>query len=518
MAKKHQGRISMQHIKEIIRLNNLGGQSNRTIATSCKVSPTTVGEYIGKYKESGISYEHFIELDDDSIRQIFLPSQPEKPHKKPMPDMDYLHKELSRKHVTMQLLWEEYIAEHQDGYSRSQFSYIYQQWRKQLDPVMHMSHKAGEKVFVDFSGSRPSITDPLTGEITEVELFVGTLGASSYTYAVCVYSQQLENWILCHTKMFEYFGGVPECIVPDNLKSGVTDACFYDPEINRTYADLAAHYNSFVLPARPRHPKDKGKVENGVKIAQNRILASIRDKVFYSLQELNAAISEELEKLNDRQMAHINRSRRQLFEELDKPALKALPPEQFEMFAWKRCKVHVNYHIAVDKINYSVPYTLIGKSVDVRYNSRLLEIFYNGKRVVSHIRSYNTACYVTIPSHMPSNHNILHAWSPEKISRWAEGIGEYTGIFVDTLISNSRHPEQSIKSCMGIKALSRKYPQERLEAACKRALDAGAVRYKHLKSILETGMDKISYIEPETTIIPIHENIRGGGYYHIGGE
>lgn len=521
MRRRKKGRLTMKYLREVIRLYNLGGLSNRQIAKACNVSPTTAGGCINKYIDSGIPYETFAELPDEKLESIFYPKEPDQPvYSRPMPDMEYLCKELKRKGVTLQLLWEEYISENPGGYSRSQFSYHYQQWSKKINPTMRFNHKAGEKVFVDFSGYKPEIVNPITGEVTSVDLFVATLGASSYTYAVCVPDQTKEFWIEAHVKMFDFFGGVPECIVPDNLKSGVTSPCFYDPDINPGYADMAAHYGIAVVPARPGKPKDKGKVENGVLNVQRRILAVLRNRTFNSIQELNSAVAEELVNLNDRPMQHMKSSRRQLFEELDQPALKPLPAERFEQYSWKKAKVSFNYHVQVGDTHYSVPWRLMGETVDVKYNSRIVQILHKNKCIASHPRSFKRGYYATSAAHMPPNHQfVASGWTPERINKWAsKAAGAYTAKAIDAIIDSRQFPEQAYKSCMGIMKLSKYYPPERLEKACRMVLESGTVRYNSIKSILEKGLDKIHYLEGEPRKNLVHENIRGNEYYRIKGD
>lgn len=322
---------TMRTIREILRLHLEHGLSQRAIARACAVSPTTVGDHLEKIRQTGLDWPGVVALDDSSLKTVLFPENPATSPRRPMPDFDYLRKEMKRKGVTLQLLWEEYRAIHPEGYSRTQFFDLYRRNSKSIDPVMRFEHKAGEKLFVDFSGDTPSYVDRTTGEIIQAELFVAVIGASSRTYALAVASQQIPDWTRAHIGAFEYFGGVPEVIVPDQLKSGVKTSCRYDPEINPVYAELCAHYSVVVIPARPLEPRDKAKVENGVLNAQRRILAVLRNRTFFSLLEINNAIAIELEKLNNRPMQGIGTSRNQLFAEIDKPALKALPLERFQL-------------------------------------------------------------------------------------------------------------------------------------------------------------------------------------------
>ena len=513
----------MRQIKEIIRLKELNKLSNRKIATICRVSPTTVSSQIEKFEQSGLNYESLKEKSDEEIFSMLNPSNAKKvkSRRKVMPDMNYIHKELKRKGVTLQLLWEEYKQEHPDGYGRSQFSYHYNKWKKQLNPVMRLNHKNGEKVFVDFSGFRPKIYNCSTMKEETVELFIGVMGASSYTFAYAVANQKIENWIRCHVEMFKFFGGVSECIIPDNLKSGVTQACYYDPEINPTYADMAEHYQVVVIPARVRKPRDKAKVENGVLNVQRRILASLRDRKFFSISELNAAISKELEKFNNKPMQHLCKSRKELFEELDKPALKGLPETEFKLFKWKKSRVGIDYHVNLDNVYYSVPYKYIHKEVLVRYNEKIVDIFYNNRKISSHARSFEKGKSISSILHMPRDHSFYSEWSPEKIRHWSEKEAEPTTIrFINKLLEDRSHLEQAYRGSIGILALIKKYGSNRVETACIKAIEAGAIRYKTVKKILERNRDKILiFEEKEESVKSInHENIRGNNYYKTGGR
>ncbi len=504
----------MRHIKEILRLKAISGLSNRQIANACNISPTTVSKYLEAAAKSDAAYDDIKVMSDEQLTVLFEDSEGSNIRKSPkqMPEMNYIHSELKRRGVTLQLLWEEYRMDHPDGYSRTQFCYYYNRWKKKLNPTMRMNHTAGKKVFVDFSGDKPLITDPLTGSKREVELFVGVSGASSYTFAIAVDNQNIENWINCHIKMFNFFKGVPEAIVPDNLKSGIKDACYYEPEINPTYADMAAHYNVAILPARVRKPKDKAKVENGVLNVQRRILASLRNKTFFSLNDLNRAIAKELEKLNNRPMQHIGISRSDLFSQSDKPAFGSLPDFPFELFRWKKANVGIDYHIEVDKSYYSVPYILIGKTVDIRYTGRIVEIFCGSKKVSSHPRQHIKGKYLTLSSHMPASHRYYAEQTPKSIRDWAQKIGRKTLEFCNQLIQK-RHPEQAFRSCMGIMNLTTGYPAERVEKACGMALSLKACYYRNVKNILSNNQDRLFEERKPEYVSVNHNNIRGKDYY-----
>jgi transposase len=508
-------KLSMRKIKEILRLHYEHKISNRNIGKACKISPTTVGEYIDRAREMNIDFNKILELDDKSLYSLLYPEKEiEESKTKQMPDMNYLHEELKKKGVTIQLLWEEYRSHIPEGYSRTQFFYLYKEWSKRLHPTLRITHKAGEKMFVDFSGDKPYYIDSITGEIIYTELFVSVLGASSYTFATALRSQGLEDWIRGHIKAFEYFGGCPEIVVPDNLKSGVKRACIYDPEINPLYAEMAEHYNLAIIPARAYKPKDKAKVENGVLNSQRRILAVIRNKSFFSLSELNQGIQEALSKLNKREMQLVKKSREQLFHEIEKPALKRLPQNRFKIYNFKKAKVHIDYHIELDGNYYSVPYKYIHKYVEVKYNDLMINIYYENKRLASHYRSYKRGEFVTDDSHRPASHTKYLEWTPARIKHWGKSMGLNTEALMGEIMSSRRHVEQGYRSCLGILRLSKKYSPKRLDNACKRALSIGAINYRSIKSILEKGLDKEAIIESkrEPTIIE-HENIRGGRYY-----
>jgi transposase len=512
MAKKR--RVTVRKAKEILRLNHDQGLSNRAIAGACNISPTTVSEYLEKASRADLDSAKLLTMDDESLGKILYPENIEKKGSKQMPDMAYLHKELKKKGVTLQLLWEEYKASNPGGYRRTQFYDLYNEWAKTLNPVMRINHKAGEKMFVDFSGDKPYYIDPGTGELIYAELFVAVLGASSYTFATAVSSQKKEDWIRCNIMALEYFGGCPEIIVPDNLKAGVKKACYYDPEINPVFTEMADHYSVAVLPARPRKAKDKAKVENGVLNAQRRILAAIRNLTFFSLSELNAEIKKQLQKLNARPMSVLGKSRYELFNEIDKPALRPLPSNTFQIFTFKYATVHIDYHIEVEKSYYSVPYKLLHQKVEVKYNDRIVEVYHKGQRVASHPRTLAKGKFATDDAHRPAGHIEYLEWSPERIRHWGKTIGENTERLMEKIMSSRRHAEHGYRACLGILRLSKKYSPQRLENACERALCIGGISYRSVKSILKNHLDKQQIDTEKTNSKSItHKNIRGGEYY-----
>jgi transposase len=476
-----------------------------------------VSEYLAKAKEVGLSWPLPEEMDDAELETRLFPRMQER-RVPAMPDFAYIHKELRRTGVTLLLLWVEYASDNPGGYRYSWFCELYGRWKKKLNPTMRQRHRAGEKTFVDFSGKKPHLVDPRTGELVEVELFVGVLGASNYTYAEATRSQDLESWVGAHQRMLEYFGGSSEIWIPDNLRSGVSRADRYEPGVNRTYEELAAHYGAVVIPARVRKAKDKAKVEAGVLLAQRWILAVLRNQTFFSLSGLNESIWEQLEILNGRKMQKLGASRRELFERVDRPALKPLPQEQYEIARWKQCRVSIDYHVEVDKYYYSVSYPLIHEQVETRATESVVEVYFKGRRVASHQRLRGDQRFSTKPEHMPRSHREHLEWTPSRLTAWADKTGPATGRLVSEILKHRRHPEQGYRSCLGIMSLARRFDENRLEAACARAEKLGSYGYRTVKNILSSGLDRIPLEqETESSPSPEHENIRGAAHY-AGGE
>lgn len=505
----------MRQLREILRLKYEKGLSHRGIARACSVGLGTVGDYVGRAKRAGLGWPLPEGLDEAALEAMLFPPPPPPGAPRPLPDCAWVHRELRRDGVTLQLLWHEYLEAHPDGLRYTQFCVRYREWQGKLKPSMRQVHRAGAKLFVDYSGKKPELVDRRSGEITEVELFVGVLGASSYTYAEATLTQELGPWIDVHMRMLEQFGGSAEIWVPDNLKSGVTKPCRYDPTINRTYRDCAEHYGAVVIPARAYRPKDKAKVEVAVQAAQRWILAALRDRTFFSLQELNVAIWEKLEFLNNRQMKKLGASRRELFETIERPALIPLPAGRYELAEWKGCRVNIDYHIGVHNNYYSVPYQLVHAEVEVRYTRFTVEVLFKDKRVASHRRLWGKGQYATRSEHMPAAHRAHAEWNPSRLMSWASKTGPATGRVVAAILETLRHPEQGYRSCLGLMRLSRSYGDERLEAACRRAEHLGSCRYQTVKNILATGMDKqpLQQQQPLISSVPVHDNIRGANYY-----
>lgn len=507
-------RLPMRKIYDVLRLH-AGGLSKRRIAVSLNIGRTAVGDYLRRARRAGLGWPLPEGLSDEDLERLLFPPPPAvSPDCRPPPDWPALHRELKRPGVTVSLLWEEYRSVHPGGYGYSRFCDLYRDWRGRLNPTMRQAHVVGEKLFVDYAGATMEVIDGLTGEIRTAQVFVATLGASSYTYAEATWTQALPDWIGSHIRAFAYFGGVPRQVVPDNLKSGVVKACLYDPEINRTYAGMAAHYDTAIVPARPRKPRDKAKVEVGVQIVERRILARLRNHRFFSLAELNQAIAELLVALNGRVTRHLGASRRQLFEQLDRPALKPLPAQAYEYAEWKQRRAGLDYHVEVAKHYYSVPHALAKQKLWARITDRSVEVFHKGKRVAAHMRGSGNRRHTTVPEHMPSSHRRYANWTPDRIRRDAAANGVHTEILIDVILRSKPHPEQGFRSAIGILRLAKTHGGERLEAACERALEIGARSYSSVASILKNNLDRRTPRQATDGPAIDHPNIRGPQYFH----
>lgn len=507
----------MRKIKEVLRLKWDQKLTNRQIATSCSISHTTVREYLLRAELAGLRWPLDPDLDDTAIEHALFPlHHSHGSAKRQMPAMNYLFQELRKKSVTLQLLWYEYKQANPEGYQYSQFCNRYRRWAKKLDITLRQGHRAGEKMFVDYAGQTVPIINPCTGEVMEAHVFIAALGASNYTYAEASLAEDLPSWITAHIHAFEFFQGVTEIIVPDNLKAGVTSPCRYEPDINPTYQDLAEHYGTTVIPARAGKPKDKAKVESAVLVAERWILAALRNHTFFSVAELNEAIAHRVPELNNRRFKKLDTSRRYLFQTLDKPALKALPPRRYEYAEWKKARVNIDYHIEIDRHYYSVAYQLVREQVDVRITSTTVEVLFKNKRVASHKRNFSQGGFTTLREHMPKSHQRYLDWTPSRIINWAGKNGPHTKRLVIRVLESRPHPEQGFRSCLGIMRLGKRYSPERLEAACERALMIKAFSFKSVESILKRGLDQqpLMFDHAENPNPLIHDNIRGTHYYH----
>jgi len=504
----------MRMIKEVLRLHYSCGQSNKQISKALGCSRSTVAEYLHRALAAGLSWPVPDELDDEQIeRRLFPPVV--STGAKPQPDCVYIHTELKKKGVTLVQLWSEYREEHPDGYGLSQFCEHYTRFAKNLNLVMRQEHKAGEKAFSDFAGKTLLIRNSHTGEVEPAYLFVCTLGASNFTFADLFWHQDVESWCNGHAAAFSYFDGCPKIVVPDNPKPVVTKACPYEPDINPSFAQMAAHYDVMVIPARVRKPKDKAKVEAAVGLATRWILAVLRNRTFFSLAEARVAVRELLDKLNDRPFKKMPGSRRSLYESLDKPALKPLPVVPYEYAQFKKVSVNIDYHIEYDKHFYSVPYQLRGEVVEVRATSTTVEIFRKGKRITSHPRSFNLNKATTLIEHRPKSHQQYGDWPPERIIGWAQKFGPATVALVETIMTRQKYPELGYRSCLGILRLAKTFGDTRLEAACNRALAIRGLSYKSVKSILTSNLDQRPIPEKPHQLSIVHSNIRGASEFAL---
>ncbi|MEM6944427.1 MAG: IS21 family transposase [Pseudomonadota bacterium] len=508
-------RLPMRKIGDALRLR-AGGLTLREIAASLGVGRSTVGEYLKRCDLAGLSWPLPEGVSEADLEQrVFEPVGGETRRGLSQPDWPAVHRALKRKGVTLALVWEDYRASHpEDGYGYSRFCELYRRWEGRLSPTMRQHHFAGERAFVDYAGDTLEIIDGATGEVRQAQIFVGVLGASNYTYVEATWTQSLPDWIGAHVRMLAFFGGAPGQLVSDNLKAGVTKACFYEPKVNRTYADLAAHYDTAILPARPYRPRDKAKVAVGVQLVQRWIVARLRGRQFFSLAELNVAILALLEQFNGKVTRHLGASRVGLFEALDRPALKPLPAKPYEYAEWVERKVGLDYHVEIARHYYSVPHRLLKTRLWARVTERTVEIFHEGQRVAAHVRTSGNRQHTTVPEHMPASHRRYAGWTPGEIRRQAERIGPSTGALVDLILRTKTHPEQGFRACLGIVRLAKPHGRDALEAACRRALEIGGTSYSSVASILKNNLHRHRPEVPAEGPAITHHNIRGPGYFH----
>jgi transposase len=511
-------RLSMRKIREVLRLRWEQGLSHRQIMASCKIGLGTVGEYLRRASAAGLTWPLPAGLTDDELElRLFPPPEVLSPPERPLPDWAEVHQELRKKGVTLLLLWQEYQAGNPTAFRYSRFCELYQEWRSAAEPRMRQVHKAGEKLFVDYAGLTAAVTDRSTGECRAASIFVASLGASSYIYAEATGSQTLPDWIGSHVRTFAHLGGVPALIVPDNLKTGVTAACYYEPDLNPTYQELARHYGTAILPARVRKPRDKGKVENAVQQVERWVLAPLRHHTFFSLAELNAALRETLQALNDRPGPGLPASRRELFESLDRPALKPLPVQPYALALWKKARVHLDYHVQVDYHFYSVPHRLVRQEVEIRLTATVVEIFHGGQRVASHLRSAQKYGFTTLPEHMPPGHRAYAERDAQQLLHRAREYGAATEALFRKILASRRHPELGYRSCLGILRLGQVHGAPRLEQACQQALQTGGFSYRSVQELLRRSQEEppaSTALEESPPSAPLHHaNIRGADYY-----
>lgn len=507
-------RLSMRTIREVLRLH-LGLRLNKTqVSKSCGISRSTIGDYLQRAALSNLSWPLPEDLDDARLEALLFPPITSSGRQIPQPEWSTLHREMQTKGVTLQLLWHEYRTQYQDGYQYSQFSSLYSQWKKTVDLVFRPRHVAGEKLFIDFAGPTIPIHDPQSGEITKAQIFVAVWGASNYTYAEALASQKVNDFVGAHTRAFKYFGCVPHVLVPDNLKSAVIKCDRHEPDINPTYYAMAGYYRCAVVPARPRKPKDKAKVEAGVLLVERWILASLRHRKFFSIAELNEAIAELLERLNSRPFKKMPGCRLSSFKEIDRPAAQGLPLRPFEIRDIKIAKVHIDYHVELEKHYYSVPYQYVQKKIEIHHSETIVELFHNGQRIASHPRLHKIGGYSTQSEHMPEAHRQYARWTPERLATWARmEAGPSAAIVAEKIMSSKRHPEEGFKAVLGLINLGSRYGVARLEKACEQAIALHSFSYQTVKGILKSGRD-----QNPTRVLSIvqsldHENVRGPIYY-----
>jgi len=508
----------MRKLKEVLRLRYELKLGYQQIGRSCAIGASTVHKYLKRAEAAGLRWPLPEGWDEGRVESALFPRPvvptPEPALARTRPDFAAVHEQLRQhKHLTLQLLWEEYRQANPDGYRYSRFCELYQRWRSKLDVVLRQDHKAGEKMFVDWAGATIPVHDRHTGEVWPAPLFVATLGASSYTWAEATRDQQMEAWLRCHVHAFEYFHGIPALAVPDNTKTGVTRAHRYDPDLNPTYYNFAQHCGFGIVPARSYKPRDKAKVENAVQVAERWIVAALRHRKFFSLGEVNEAIGELLHKLNHRPFRKKDGTRASVWEAIDKLALQPLPMEPFDLSEWSRARVNIDYHVAFDANFYSVPYNLVQELVEIRSTPTTVEILHKGTRVASHLRSRERGKAVTIEEHRPKSHREHLQWTPSRMLHWAGTIGPHAARLFERIMAEKPHPEMGYRGCLGIIRLARKYSPQRVEAACERALLTGACRYKSVESILKNSLDRTPVSSPPPASTPPHDNIRGAGYF-----
>ncbi len=508
----------MRKIREVLRLKFEARLSHERIAAATGLSKGAVSNYVQRAVRQSLIWPLPQELDDAAIERLLFPQLVQR-EQYTHADYAYVHQELQRKAVTLQLLWEEYQASHGErAYQYSQFCWHYQRFRDSLARSMRQTHRAGEKLFIDYSGDTVAVINAVTGEIRAAQIFIASMGASKYTYAEASWTQTLPDWIASHIRMLEHLGCVPEILVPDNLKSAINKACRYEPEATSTYEDLARHYGCAIIPARPYKARDKAVAETHVLVVQRWILARLRNRQFFALAELNAAIAQLLVELNHRAFKKLPGCRASAFEAIDRPAMKPQPEQRYEYAEWLKAKVYIDYHVEADGHYYSVPHQLVGQYVHVRMTASAIECLFKGRRLAAHVRSYARGKHTTLPEHMPESHRRHMQWTPGRLLNWGQKIGPGTRGVVQWQLENRPHPEQGYRACLGLLNLARTYGEGRLEAACRRALIIGSPTRKRILAILEAKLDQHPDLFPAAdasvaTATLAHANVRGADYF-----
>jgi len=500
--------LSVRKIREVLRLKAEARLSDRQIAEAIGSARSTVQECLRRARAAGVCWPLPAECDDEALAAR-LYRRAVAAARYPTPDFATIHAELARKGVTRMLLWQEYKARHPDGCQYSAFCRDYESWLGRQDAVMRFEHTPGDKLFVDYSGLTMEIVDRASGEVQKAEIFVAALGASHFTYVEATLTQTLADWLGAHVRALEYCGGVPRAIVPDNLKSGVRRACRYEPDLNPSYQDFAEHYGVAILPARVRKPRDKAKVEVAVQGIERWILAPLRHCTFFSLAELNAALAAQLERYNDRELSREVGTRRSRFEELDRRALKPLPAQRYQYATWKKAKVHLDYHVELERRYYSVPYRLIGKTVDLRLTVHMVEVFYRGQAVATHVRQAGQRRFITDPAHRPDRHRAVIELNHERLLERAEAIGPATAAVLREQVHRRAHPDEALRVSLGILRLAHDFSTVALEQACVHAVTLKAYSYRAIRALIVAPPAPVQEALPT----PTHDNVRGARYF-----
>lgn len=506
----------MRQIKEVLRLKEEHQLSVREIALSCGMAASTVGDYLKRAAVAGLKWPLPDTMSEAQLEDLLMgpgaiSAKVETP--RATPQWSKIHEELRRKGVTLQLLWREYLRDNPEGYGYSQYCELYGRWADKLDPVLRQVHIPGEKMFVDWVGQTVPIDNAQDGTQSPAYVFVAVLGASNKIYAEAFMDMKLPAWIGAHCHSYKYFQGVVKVTVPDNPKTGVTKPCRYEPLIHRSYQEMAEHYGTVIIPARPAKPRDKAKAETSVQITERQILAALRDRKFFSVGELNQAIRVLLDQLNAQPFQKLEGSREQWFREKEKERLLPLPLTEFELGCWSQAKANIDYHVVVEKHYYSVPHQLIHDLIDVRLTQTSVELFHQGKRVAAHVRSNQPGLFTTVEEHRPKSHQKYLQWTPGRILQWAEKTGPHCQKVIQEILDKNPHPEQGYRSCLGILRLGKSAGETRLEAACRRALHHATCSYRSIDSILKNRLDEQPMEQDLPLASPVHENVRGGQYY-----
>ncbi len=505
----------MRRIREVLRLHLEAGLSYAECARALKLPKSTVGKIVHLARAAEVDCAGAQRLTDGELEsRLYRPPVP-RASTQLEPDYAHIHQELKRPGVTLQLLWEEYARGNAQAYKYTSFCIKYRQWKANLARSMRQTHIAGERLFVDYAGQTVPIVDAATGEIRQrAQIFVAVLGASNYTFACATARQTLEDWTGALVLALEFIGGAPRLVVPDQTRALIARPDRYEPESNRSVEEFATHYGTVVLPARPAHPRDKPKVEVGVQIVERWILARLRNRRFFSLGELNAAIAGLLTELNERPFKKLPGCRQSAFDELDRPALRPLPAARFELGHWKRARVNIDYHVEFDGHFYSVPHRLVRTEVQLRITATTVEAFAGNQRVACHALSRRRGGHTTVDEHMPASHRAHRQWTPQRLIAWGERIGAATARVVRWQMEHRPHPEQGYRACLGLQRLTREFGPARLEAACARALSIGAPTYRSVASILKNALDRQQHSTAADVPLPRHDNVRGPDYYH----